>query len=129
MPSAKDWPLLLAGPIVRRVEPNFVSVWVALKEPRAVRLSVFDAPVDTGPGDALFTEPAALISGVTRTVRVGENLHIAVAEAAPKPDAPFEDPLLPGHIYAYNVSFGPLDSDPFAATEDLRSLLLLRDHR
>lgn len=118
----KDWPLLLAGPIVRRVEPTNVSVWVALKEPRVVRLSVFDAPVDTGPGDTVFNEPASLMSNVTPTVRVGENLHIAVATAASA------DPLLPGRIYAYNVSFGPLE-ETFTATEDLRSLLLLRDHR
>jgi hypothetical protein len=123
MSAAKDWPLLLAGPIVRRVEPGYVSVWVALKEPRAVRLSIFEAPVDTGPGGTIFAEPASLMNGITRTVRVGANLHVAVA------DASSPDPLLPGHIYAYNVSFGPHGSEGFAATEDLRSLLLLRDHR
>ncbi|MEJ2501778.1 MAG: hypothetical protein P8177_00440 [Gemmatimonadota bacterium] len=117
----EDLPLLLAGPIVRRVEPNRVAVWVALKEPRAVRLSVFDAPVDTGPGDTLFAEPAALMSNTSRTVRVGEHLHIAVA------DAGSADPLLPGRIFAYNVSFGPHGAASFSATEDLRSLGLLRD--
>ncbi len=121
--AAMDWPLLLAGPIVRRVEPGHVSVWVALKEPRAVRLSVFDAPIDTGPGDSLFVEPASRMAGVSRTVRVGENLHVCVADAAA------DDPLLPGHIYAYNVAFGPHGSESFTPAEDLRSLLLLRDHR
>jgi hypothetical protein len=119
----QDWPLLLAGPIVRRVEPNRVAVWVALKEPRAVRLSVFDAPVDTGGGEATFDEPESLMTGTTRTVRVGDNLHFAVADAAS------DDPLLPGRIYAYNVSFGAPLAETFSTTEDLRSLLLLRDHR
>jgi hypothetical protein len=119
----EDWPLLLAGPIVRRVEPTLASVWVALKEPRAVRLSIFDAPVDTGPGDTVFGDPSPLMVGHARTLRVGENLHIAVVQAAS------QNPLLPGHIYAYNVAFGEHDVEPFVAKEDLRSLLLLRDHR
>lgn len=120
--NVNDWPLLLAGPIVRRVEPNSIAVWVALKEPRAVRLSIFDAPIDTGSGDSVFAEPPSLMSNVTRTIRVGNNLHIAVATAGS------ENPLLPGRIYAYNVSFGPHLEETFTATEDLRSLLLLRDH-
>src|SRR5262245_26189799 len=36
-----EWPLILAGPIVRRVEPKLASVWVALKEPATVRLDVW----------------------------------------------------------------------------------------
>jgi hypothetical protein len=119
----EEWPLLLAGPIVRRVEPTRASVWVALKEARAVRLSIFDAPVDTGPGDTVFGDASPLMVGHARTLRVGENLHIAVVQAGS------ENPLLPGHIYAYNVAFGEHAVEPFTATEDLRSLLLLRDHR
>jgi len=33
---AVDLPLLLAGPILRRVEPTLVSVWVALSSPAAI---------------------------------------------------------------------------------------------
>ena len=117
------WPLLLAGPIVRRVEPTRACVWVALKEPRAVRLSIFDAPVDTGAGDTIFGDPSPLMVGHARTMRVGENLHIAVAQAGS------EDALQPGRIYAYNVAFGEHDAETFTPAEDLKSLLLLRDHR
>ena len=81
LPRLTDWPLLLAGPIVSRVEPTRVAVWVALKEPRAVRLSVFNAPVDTGPGTALFGDASPLMVGHARTLRVGENLHVAVVQA------------------------------------------------
>jgi hypothetical protein len=117
----ESWPLIVAGPIVRRVEPNSVAVWVALKEPRAVRLSVFDAPIDTGGGTGPFAEPAALMSNVTRTLRVGANLHVVVATT----DS--DDPLLPGHIYAYNLAFGPHGQEPFSPVDDLRSLRLLQD--
>jgi hypothetical protein len=122
-PPVEEWPLLLAGPIVRRVEPERVAVWVAVKEPRAVRLSIFDAPVDTGPGDTMFGDPSPLMAGVIRTIRVGEHLHIAVVQAGS------EDPLLPGRIYAYNVAFGDAERATFQATADLRSLGLLRDRR
>jgi hypothetical protein len=36
-----DLPLVLAGPIVRRVEPSMASVWVALSEPRSVELGIW----------------------------------------------------------------------------------------
>jgi len=35
-------PLLLAGPILRRVEPTLVSVWVALRDPCNVLLKVWE---------------------------------------------------------------------------------------
>ena len=116
-----DWPLLLAGPIVRRVEPNLVAVWVALKEPRAVRLSIWPAPVDTGTGNAVFGDAAPLLSGQANTLRVGDNLHIAVVTATTGGS------LFPGQLFAYNVAFGPPGSGAFEAKEDLKSLGLLKD--
>lgn len=39
-------PIVLAGPVLRRVEPRSVTVWLALKkEPRSVTLRVFEANV------------------------------------------------------------------------------------
>jgi hypothetical protein len=35
-------PLVLAGPIVRRVEPRLASVWVALSAPSSFQLDLFD---------------------------------------------------------------------------------------
>ena len=40
--NATDWPLILAGPIVRRVEPRLACVWVALRAPCTVRLDIWD---------------------------------------------------------------------------------------
>lgn len=42
MPQQFDLPLLLAGPIVRRVEPALASVWVALSKPASISLKMID---------------------------------------------------------------------------------------
>jgi len=39
--QASNWPLVLAGPIVRRVEPKLASVRVALKQPATIRLEIW----------------------------------------------------------------------------------------
>ena len=58
-------PLILAGPIVRRVEPVVASVWVALRRRRKVRLEIYDA------------SGALVGKGERETLAVGTNLHIA----------------------------------------------------
>jgi hypothetical protein len=125
MPSVpvEQWPLLLAGPIVRRVEPGRASVWVALKEARAVRLTVYAAPVDTGPGTGMLAGPAPILSGDAVTIRIGERLHVAVVTAEPPSGG---GSLTAGQSYAYNVAFGA-PTGAFTATADLKSLQLLRD--
>ena len=37
-----DLPLILAGPILRRIEPNLVSVWLALSEAASVQLTLWE---------------------------------------------------------------------------------------
>jgi hypothetical protein len=120
-----DLPPLLAGPIVRRVEPALVSVWVATSEPCAVRLRVWAGPVTAGGGtDGDVFEPGgAAAGGDATTLRVGAKLHVAVVTAAtPGPNA---QPLLPGARYSYNVSFR-VQGKP---AQDLRTLGLLEDKR
>ncbi len=70
-----DLPLVLAGPIVRRTQPDQVTVWVALKEPRAVTLRVYFQ--DTG--------DQAIMEGVERTVALGDNLHVVAVTAKTVP--------------------------------------------
>jgi len=53
-------PLLFAGPILRRVEPRQVAVWVALSAARTVRLSLWRDGVTTGPAPGVFDEQTAL---------------------------------------------------------------------
>src|SRR6266516_2246600 len=65
-----DLPLLLAGPILRRVEPGLVSVWLAFSESCRVRLRVWEGRAETG-----RPTPFA-VSMDTSTVRVGARLHV-----------------------------------------------------
>lgn len=91
-------PLLLAGPILRRVEPTLVSVWVALSQPATVSLTVWDGRVVTGSGGPLIASPG---TGV-HTLRLGDKLHIAlVAIKVPNNSS---QTLRPGHIYSYDVA-------------------------
>jgi hypothetical protein len=106
-----DLPLVLAGPILRRVEPTLVTVWVATSQPRAVLLSIFEGRVQTGGGPGIFTFGDGELPrgfGAANTLRVGESLHVAVVYAETLPEQPF----LPGINYSYNVGLGP-----FVATE------------
>lgn len=114
----EQWPLLLAGPIVRRVEAGAVSVWVALKQAQRVELAVWQGVTNAGTGDGMFNGPAPLFTGEADTVRVGANLHLAVVTATP------DGALTAGQTYAYNVAFG---SPGGAPGDDLKSLGLLRD--
>jgi hypothetical protein len=103
-------PLVLAGPIVRRVEARLASVWVALSAPSNVQLELFDGRLEAGSGSPLFR-------GVpVPALRAGEHLYFAVAtvDLENSPSV-----LLPGHIYSYNLRFD--------ASQDLRSLKLLED--
>ena len=119
----EELPLLLAGPIVRRVEPNLVAVWVALKERRAVRLSVWAAPVDTGSGDTPFNDPSPLMQGHAETLRIGERfLHRRCRSELRQPAAAGTHLRLQ-HRVRSSCNTAILD-----ATEDLLSLELLRDH-
>jgi hypothetical protein len=64
-------PLLLAGPILRRVEPTLVSVWVALRDHCDVRLKVWEGRAESRRPTPLAQSP------VTPTLRVGAQLHLA----------------------------------------------------
>jgi hypothetical protein len=94
-------PLVLAGPIVRRVEPRLCTLWVALREAATVTGTLWD-------GAQFATEHAGLVASgdapIARdsrpTRRFGERLHVAVVPV-PVPN----QPLLPGHTYSYDLEF------------------------
>ena len=93
-----DLPLLLAGPILRRVEPTLVSVWVALRESATVTLTLWQDRVTAGSGGVfLSSEPPG-----TRTLRVGKQLHIALATNKIPKTSPRV--LQPGRAYSYDIS-------------------------
>jgi hypothetical protein len=87
--------LILAGPILRRVEPNLVSVWLALKEKASVQLELFRGQASPASGERLTTSPVA------QTVRIGDNLHIIVVTLKIPRDS--GKTLLPGQIYSYDL--------------------------
>ncbi len=114
---------VLAGPILRRVEPGLVAVWIALARPvKSVRLELF---VGLGRrqdlGAALAAQPSAAGSFENRTLAVGAGLHIALAVFEPVP--PLQ--LTWGAAYSYELT---LDNNDSSGKVDLKGLGLLSDH-
>ena len=100
-------PLVLAGPIVRRVGPDAATVWVALREPRAVTLRIYTR----GGADDLSER----LTGTRQTVRFGEHLHIVVVTAK----ATTAEERLPAGTLLYYDLFFAQDGDangPVAST-------------
>jgi hypothetical protein len=114
-----DLPLILAGPILRRVEPNLVSVWVALSAACTVKLSLWENQIkasDAKTDTVWFRSPTGV-----RTLRVGDNLHIIVVALK----LPTNKTLVPERLYAYDLEFTwPSQSTP----QTLKSLGLLRNN-
>lgn len=107
-----DLPLILAGPILRRVEPGLVSVWLALREEATVQLTLWE-------GQATADSPSLLNSPVASTLRIGDKLHIIVVALK----IPSSQTLLPGRIYSYDVTVQTKSGQ----SENLKSLNLLKD--
>ncbi len=80
-------PLILSGPIPRRVEPRAVTVWVALRSPRIVTLRVYER--DT---DGALRERCV---GKRRAVRLGDALHSAQAPSPLPPPTEKRTPKQP----------------------------------
>lgn len=112
-----DFPLILAGPIVRRVEPRLAAVWVALSAAATLRLSLWEgqiAAADAADDSVWFRSPEPGAS----TVRVGERLHIAVVTLR----LPEGKALARGRLYSYDLAITPQGQ---ATPATLRSLGLL----
>ena len=119
-------PLILAGPVLRRVEPGMVSVWIALREAADITLSLWlRGQVHSGTEPGAFSGPRAdFVSAPQATVRIAENLHVVVVTLIPQNDDDEIQELPPGALCSYNVSFSNLF---FAGTRDLKTEGLLRD--
>ncbi|MEO8627890.1 MAG: hypothetical protein ABI612_07280 [Betaproteobacteria bacterium] len=108
-------PLVLAGPILRRVEPKLVSVWLALSRPANVTITLWEGRIKpTASGEFFRSNPA------TPTLRIADNLHITVALLRIPADS--QKVLKPNVIYSYDVSI--VDG---ANTHTLASLGLLKN--
>jgi hypothetical protein len=89
-PSA--WPLLLVGPIVRRVTPTSVAVFVATSAPVTVTLTITDSP----------SSATALATAVADTIALGARLHVRVVEVVDINPA-----LVRDKVYGYDVALQP----------------------
>jgi hypothetical protein len=119
---------VLAGPIVRRVEPGLVAVWLALRVPATVRLIVYRGVGRTDQvGIPLPRQPVAHPPGEPRgmppddrTFPAGARLHLAFAVWEPTAGSQLEA----GEIYSYDVRVTP-DDEP--TETGLKELGLLDD--
>ena len=95
--------LVLAGPIVRRVEPRLACFWIALSQPAAaVTVTLWEGLQTAGAaaGQAASGDtPLGSASAATRAC--GRHLHVALVTV--KLEAPLP-PLRPGTIHAYDLA-------------------------
>ncbi|MFF8883888.1 peptidoglycan-binding protein [Streptomyces flaveolus] len=84
-------PLVVAGPLLRRVEPGSVTVFVVTREARTVTLDVLPG---NGPADA-----APLLTGSAATVALGARTHVVAVTATGG------TPLAAGAGYRYRMVF------------------------
>lgn len=103
---------VLAGPIVRRVEPTLVSVWIVLSKPASVQLRLFRGvgiPQTLGPPIAFATPPTVGpgerrgLTPDTHTLALGANLHVALAVCEPTAQLEW------GAVFSYDLRITPDD--------------------
>jgi len=87
-------PLILAGPILRRTEPQAVTVWLALKASQTVTLRIY---AKDGTGNLI-----SQFEGTRRTIRLGDHLHIVAVTAR---SATAAEQLTWGGLYYYDLFF------------------------
>jgi hypothetical protein len=97
-------PLILAGPLLRRVEPQSVTVWLALKEPCWVTLRIY-VKNDTG-------ELVEYCNGTRKSIRLGDHLHIVAVTA----HASAGELLQWGELYYYDLFFQTEDDENTSGT-------------
>lgn len=93
-----DVPLIVAGPILRQITPNTVTVWVALRMKADVTLTVYDR--DAGSARTKLGE------GKRPTTAIGKDLHIVAVTARAT------SPLTEGKICFYDLKFHGPPSSP-----------------
>ncbi len=99
-PRLDSKPLVLCGPILRRVEPESVTVWVALRRPRMVTLQVFKKDQN----GQWANQPEQ--SETVQTVPIGAHLHVVAVTTRPG------NKLKWGELYGYNLTFAPVAGAP-----------------
>lgn len=95
--AGSNLPLLMAGPIVRRVDGRSASFWVALSRPARVEAYIWDGQhPSSGPGTVDGQGPVASAAATTRPY--GTHLHVALVVVGA--EAPG---LTPGWTFSYDI--------------------------
>jgi hypothetical protein len=107
-------PLVLIGPILRRVEPRLVSVFIATGQDASIHLSLYDGPTDAANPGSEFA------SGDSHTTRFGAGFFATVVVATlAEPGLSLE----PGHRYSYDIRITTSDG----TVENIHSLGMVTD--
>jgi hypothetical protein len=114
-------PLILAGPIVRRVEPRLAVLWLATSRSCDVTATIWPDLQTIGAQPGTIDGPANpwASSDPTPTRPIGGKLHVVVVVVEVPPE---HAPLLPGSVYSYNIK---LESPPLLVTDLGRERLLV----
>src|ERR1043166_4658235 len=119
-------PLLLAGPILRRVEADLVCGWVATSRPCDVSIWLYLATDIVGAATATHDSRAQWVSIPQGTTRIGANVHVIAATLdlrAPGGNARRANgQLRANQDYSYDVQ---LMASGSTAAQNLRTLGLL----
>jgi len=103
-------PLLLSGPILRKVEPDTVTVWVALKEERKVWLEVYDDLAPSGSVPNL----KKILEGNRKPIRLGEHLFLVAVTANLVGG---EAAMTAGKLFYYNLFFTDVNATSVSHTD------------
>jgi hypothetical protein len=118
LPDYNNLALILAGPILRRVEPTSVSVWLALSKPAQVEVGLWTGNVVASAASGTnFGNASAEKTATANSIRIGNKLHLALVTLDLT-----ASPLTPGVVYSYNVSI-----NAGGVSKDLNGLSLLED--
>ena len=91
-------PLVLAGPILRRAEPERICIWMATSEETAVRSEAFIDSEGSGPIGS--SDPGA--GGRETSVRLGDHLFVHLLEVIPLGNSEFPRDT----VLFYDVAIG-----------------------
>jgi hypothetical protein len=92
-------PTILCGPIIRRVEPNQVCIWIALSKPLKVGAQIYT--VERDHFHDKYTYKAITKKTNVDTVKLGEKFYISLVKLTPSSGDSFPIDIL----LAYNLFF------------------------
>ena len=72
-----SFPVLLSGPILRRAEPGRVCIWLATSKPATIKAHIYRL------SDLQNNDDSVIGTGTTKTLRLGQMLHVALVIALP----------------------------------------------